>query len=167
MPAVAEVHKSTPGTPVHSAFPYEDGYSFRDHTAETSPRYTTDVSFAPTGVKRKPTRFFSSTCLPHLPCIVPCSYRASACTVVFHPYIIALYTISVCQTRSFARGLAASPHPASFRRLCSRETRALHLTMNTLASGLPLPTTGRIQDFHPLEMRTARRTVNAMRDHRR
>ncbi|HJB04858.1 MAG TPA: hypothetical protein H9715_03800, partial [Candidatus Merdibacter merdigallinarum] len=42
-----------------------------------------------------------------------------------------------------------SPHPASFR---------FHLTMDTLAFGYILPTTGRIRDFHPLETCAARRT---------
>ena len=41
------------------------------------------------------------------------------------------------------------PHPASFR---------FHLTMDTLAFGYILPTTGRIQDFHLLEMCAARHT---------
>ena len=38
--------------------------------------------------------------------------------------------------RRFARGLVGSPHPASFR---------FHLTMDTLAFGYILPTTGRIR----------------------
>ena len=41
------------------------------------------------------------------------------------------------------------PHPASFR---------FHLTMDTLAFGYILPTTGRIRDLHPLEMCFAGRT---------
>ena len=41
------------------------------------------------------------------------------------------------------------PHPASFR---------FHLTVDTLAFGCILPTTGRIRDFHPLETCAARRT---------
>ena len=49
----------------------------------------------------------------------------------------------------FARRLVCSPHPASFR---------FHLTMNTLAFGYILPTTGRIRDFHSLETCAARRT---------
>ncbi|MCM0705931.1 hypothetical protein NBH08_13565, partial [Faecalicatena sp. BF-R-105] len=40
-------------------------------------------------------------------------------------------------------------HPASFR---------FHLTMDTLAFGYILPTTGRIRDFNPLETCAARRT---------
>jgi len=43
------------------------------------------------------------------------------------------------------------PHPASFR---------FHLTMDTLAFGYILPTTGRIRDFHPLETCAAGRTSN-------
>ena len=54
--------------------------------------------------------------------------------------------------RRFARGLVGSPHPASFR---------FHLTMDTLAFGYILPTTGRIRDFHPLETCAARRTKKA------
>ena len=49
----------------------------------------------------------------------------------------------------FARGLVGSPHPASFR---------FHLTMDTLAFGYILPTTGQIRDLHPLEMCAAGRT---------
>ena len=41
------------------------------------------------------------------------------------------------------------PHSASFR---------FHLTVDTLAFGCILPTTGRIRDFHPLETCAARRT---------
>ena len=52
--------------------------------------------------------------------------------------------------RRFARGLVASPHPASFR---------FAVTCNTLAFGYILPTTGRIRDFHPLETCAARRTT--------
>ncbi len=51
--------------------------------------------------------------------------------------------------RRFARGLVGSPHPASFR---------FHLTMDTLAFGYILPTTGRIRDLHPLETCAAGRT---------
>ena len=50
----------------------------------------------------------------------------------------------------FARGLVCSPHPASFR---------FHLTVDTLAFGYILPTTGRIQDLHLLETCAARRTT--------
>ena len=41
------------------------------------------------------------------------------------------------------------PHPASFR---------FHLTVDTLAFGYTLPTTGRVRDFHPLETCAAGRT---------
>ena len=50
----------------------------------------------------------------------------------------------------FARELVCSSHPASFR---------FHLTMDTLAFGYILPTTGRIRDFNPLETCAARRTL--------
>ena len=50
----------------------------------------------------------------------------------------------------FARGLVGSPHPASLR---------FHLTMNTLAFGYILPTTGWIPDFHRLETCAAGRTM--------
>ena len=50
----------------------------------------------------------------------------------------------------FARELVGSPHPASFR---------FHLTMNTLAFGYILPTTGWIPDFHRLETCAAGRTT--------
>ena len=50
----------------------------------------------------------------------------------------------------FARGLVGSPHPASLR---------FHLTMNTLAFGYILPTTGWIPDFHRLETCAAGRTT--------
>ena len=46
------------------------------------------------------------------------------------------------------------PHPASFR---------FHLTVDTLAFGYILPTTGRIRDFHPLETCAAGRTFPARR----
>ena len=49
----------------------------------------------------------------------------------------------------FARELVCSSHPASFR---------FHLTIDTLAFGYILPTTGRIRDFNPLETCAARRT---------
>ena len=51
----------------------------------------------------------------------------------------------------FAHWLVFSQHPASFR---------FHLTVDTLAFGYILPTTGRIRDFHPLETCTAGRTKN-------
>ena len=49
----------------------------------------------------------------------------------------------------FSDELVCSSHPASFR---------FHLTMDTLAFGYILPTTGRIRDFNPLETCAARRT---------
>lgn len=50
----------------------------------------------------------------------------------------------------FAHELVCSSHPASFR---------FHLTMDTLAFGYILPTTGRIRDFNPLGTCAARRTI--------
>ena len=95
------------------------------------------------------TRFFPSIYLPHLSRVIPCSYWASACMAVL-PSRVTSYVVSVRQ----ARGLpvvSLFPHPASFR---------FHLTMNTLAFGCILPTTGRIRDFHPLETCAAGRTIN-------
>ena len=51
----------------------------------------------------------------------------------------------------FALGLVGSPKPASFR---------FHLTMDTLAFGYVLPTTGRAPDLHRLETCAAGRTKN-------
>ena len=52
----------------------------------------------------------------------------------------------------FALGLVGSPNPASFR---------FHLTMDTLAFGYVLPTTGRTPDLHRLETCAAGRTRKA------
>ena len=85
--------------------------------------------------------------------MIPCSYRASTCTVALPTYV-ALYVISVRQ----ARGLpvvSLFPHPASFR---------FHLAMDTLAFGYTLPTTGRVWDFHPLETCAAGRTAEEAGD---
>ena len=54
----------------------------------------------------------------------------------------------------FALGLVGSPNPASFR---------FHLTMDTLAFGYVLPTTGRTPDLHRLETCAAGRTTNRNR----
>ena len=59
-----------------------------------------------------------------------------------------LYEISVRQTRDLPV-VSLFPHPASFR---------FHLTMDTLAFGYILPTTGWIRDFNPLETCAAGRT---------
>ena len=86
------------------------------------------------------TRFFPSICLPHLLHMIPCSYRALACSAVL-PSCATLYAVSVRQ----ARGLPAVsllPHPASF---------GFHLAIDTLAFGYILPATGRIRVFHPIE----------------
>ena len=94
------------------------------------------------------TRFFPSIYLPHLSRMIPCSYRVSACSAVL-PSCETFYVVSVRQ----ARGLpvvSLLPHPASFR---------FHLTVDTLAFGYTLPTTGRVRDFHPLETCAAGRTA--------
>ena len=80
--------------------------------------------------------------------MIPCSYWASACIAVL-PSHETFYVISVRQTRDLPV-VSLFPHPASFR---------FHLTMNTLAFGYILPTTGRIRDFNPLETCAARRTT--------
>ena len=80
--------------------------------------------------------------------MIPCSYRASACKAVL-PSCMAFYVISVRQTGDLPV-VSLFPHPASFR---------FHLTMDTLAFGYILPTTGRIRDFNPLETCAARRTA--------
>ena len=65
------------------------------------------------------------------------------------PSYMTLYEISVRQTRDLPV-VSLFPHPASFR---------FHLTMDTLAFGYILPTTGWIRDFNPLETCAARRTI--------
>ena len=102
------------------------------HSAQTSPGTT---------------RFFLSIHPLHLPYMIPCSYRASACKAVL-PSCMAFYVISVRQTRDLPV-VSLFPHPASFR---------FHLAMDTLAFGYILPTTGRIRDLHPLETCAAGRT---------
>ena len=95
------------------------------------------------------TRFFPSIYLPHLPRMIPCSYRALTCMGAL-PSCRPLYVVSVRQ----ARGLpvvSLLPHPASFR---------FHLAVDTLAFGYTLPTTGRVRDFHPLETCAAGRTMS-------
>ena len=102
------------------------------HTAQTSPGTT---------------RFFLSIHPLHLPYMIPCSYRASACKAVL-PSCMAFYVISVRQTGDLPV-VSLFPHPASFR---------FHLTIDTLAFGYILPTTGWIRDFNPLETCAAGRT---------
>ena len=104
------------------------------HSAQTSPGTT---------------RFFLSIHPLHLPYMIPCSYRASACKAVL-PSCMAFYVISVRQTGDLPV-VSLFPHPASFR---------FHLTMDTLAFGYILPTTGWIRDFNPLETCAAGRTIN-------
>ena len=103
------------------------------HSAQTSPGTT---------------RFFLSIHPLHLPYMIPCSYRASACKAVL-PSCMAFYVISVRQTGDLPV-VSLFPHPASFR---------FHLAMDTLTFGYILPTTGRIRDLHPLETCAAGRTI--------
>ena len=107
------------------------------HSAQTSPGTT---------------RFFLSIHPLHLPYMIPCSYRASACKAVL-PSCMAFYVISVRQTGDLPV-VSLFPHPASFR---------FHLAMDTLTFGYILPTTGRIRDLHPLETCAAGRTFNTMK----
>ena len=79
--------------------------------------------------------------------MIPCSYWALTCCAAL-PSCKTLYVISVRQTRDLPV-VSLFPHPASFR---------FHLTMDTLAFGYILPTTGRIRDLHPLETCAAGRT---------
>ena len=105
---------------------------FSEHFIQTSPGTT---------------HFFLSIHLPHLPYMILCSYWALTCYAVL-PSCIAWCDFCSSDQR-FAHGLVCSPHPASFR---------FHLTMDTLAFGYILPTTGRIPDLHRLETCAARRT---------
>ena len=110
-----------------------------EHNAQTSPGTT---------------RFFLSIHLPHLSCMIPCSYWGSTCVAAF-PSCITFYEISLRQTRDLPV-VILFPHPASFR---------FHLTMDTLAFGYILPTTGRIRDFNPLETCAAGRTTKNRNPH--
>ena len=85
--------------------------------------------------------------------MIPCSYWASTCLAAL-PSCMTLYEISVRQTRDLPV-VSLFPHPASFR---------FHLTIDTLAFGYILPTTGWIRDFNPLETCAAGRT-GKMRRH--
>ena len=86
------------------------------------------------------TRFFLSIHLSHLSRMIPCSYWTSTWYAALSSCMTS-YEISVRQTRDLPV-VSLFPHPASFR---------FHLTMDTLAFGYILPTTGRIRDFNPLE----------------
>ena len=99
------------------------------------------------------TRFFLSIHLPHLSCMIPCSYWASIWCATL-PSCITSYKISVRQTRDLPV-VSLFPHPASFR---------FRLTTDTLAFGLLLPATGRIRVFHPLDTCAAGRTQNQPQD---
>ena len=100
------------------------------------------------------TRFFLSIRLSHLSCMIPCRYWASTCYATLPSYITS-YEISVRQTGDLPV-VSLFPHPASFR---------FHLTMDTLAFGYILPTTGWIRDFNPLETCAAGRTIKKNPDH--
>jgi hypothetical protein len=80
--------------------------------------------------------------------MIPCSYWALTWIAAL-PSCITLYEISVRQTRDLPV-VSLFPHPASF---------GFRLTMDTLAFGYILPTTGRIRDFNPLETCAAGRTT--------
>ena len=80
--------------------------------------------------------------------MIPCSYWALTWIAAL-PSCITLYEISVRQTRDLPV-VSLFPHPASF---------GFRLTMDTLAFGYILPTTGRIRDFNPLETCAAGRTI--------
>ena len=80
--------------------------------------------------------------------MIPCSYWALTWIAAL-PSCITLYEISVRQTRDLPV-VSLFPHPASF---------GFRLTMDTLAFGYILPTTGRIRDFNPLETCAAGRTM--------
>ena len=86
------------------------------------------------------TRFFLSIHPLHLPYMIPCSYRASACKAVL-PSCMAFYVISVRQTE-ICPWLVCS-----HIRLPSDSTSR----WTPLTFGYILPTTGRIRDLHPLE----------------
>lgn len=85
--------------------------------------------------------------------MIPCSYWASTCLAAL-PSCMTLYEISVRQTRDLPV-VSLFPHPASFR---------FHLTMDTLAFGYILPTTGWIRDFNPLETCVAGHTRKMVSD---
>ena len=101
------------------------------------------------------TRFFPSIHLSHLFCMIPCSYRASACRAVLPSYRTS-YAVSIRQTRGLPV-VSLFPHPASFR---------FAVACNTLAFGYILPATGRIQDLHLLETCAARRTQKILHNQR-
>jgi len=93
------------------------------------------------------TRFFPSTYLPHLPSLIPCSYRTSTCVAVLSSVI------------AYMRFLFVRPEvcqPASFR---------FRLAADTLAFGYTFPTTGQIPDFHRLETCAAGRTIQKSAAH--
>ena len=93
------------------------------------------------------TRFFLSIHLPHLSCMIPCSYWALTWVAAL-PTCMTSYEISVRQTRDL---------PVSWY-IPHIQLPSDSISMDTLAFGYILPTTGRIRDFNPLETCAARRT---------
>ena len=141
------------GTPVDSVLHLPATMTSADFCALSGAlRHRLLLSGLPAQTSPGTTRFFPSICLPHLSRTVPCSYRASACIAVL-PRCGTLYVVSVRQAGGLPAGVGPR-HPASFR---------FHLTMDTLAFGCILPTTGRISDFHRLETCAAGRTTKNVR----
>ena len=87
-------------------------------------------------------------------------YLSSICLVSVRssalPSYITFYEISVRQTRDLPV-VSLFPHPASFR---------FHLTMDTLAVRLTLPTTKRVVDFHHQAIAHGGRTTQKNRPRR-
>ena len=138
-------------TPTDSALPFSGTMASADFCVFSAiSRWRLSLSECPTQISPGTTRFFPSIYLPHLSHMIPCSYWASACSAVL-PSCETSYVVSVRQVRGLPM-VSLFPHPASFR---------FHLTVDTLAFGCILPTTGRIRDFHPLETCAARRTEKA------
>lgn len=96
------------------------------------------------------TRFFLSTYLPHLPQLIPSSYWTSVCMATLS---LTVASCDFCSSdRRFASAFLQIP-------LALIIVVAMKRTPLVLAVSFPLP--GRIGDFHPLEMCTARHTKKA------
>ena len=109
-----------------------NGYLFQAYRTDL-PRYT---------------RFFLSIHLPHLSCIIPCSYWALTWVAVL-PTCMTSYEISVRQTRDLPVSWYI-PH--------------IQLPSDSISRWTPLPSVypshyRRIRDFNPLETCAARRTT--------
>ena len=94
------------------------------------------------------TRFFLSIHLPHLSCMIPCSYWALTWVAVL-PTCMTSYEISVRQTRDLPVSWYI-PH--------------IQLPSDSISRWTPLPSVypshyRRIRDFNPLETCAARRTT--------